>query len=157
MQCAVIEFARNVIGFEDAHSFEMNPESTHPVIDIMESQKNVSEKGGTMRLGAYPCKIDKGTLAFKIYGKTSIQERHRHRYEFNNHYLNDFKKAGMILSGINPDSDLIEIIELANHPFFIGVQFHPEYKSTVESPAPLFVQFVKAAYQHAVPILKNHK
>lgn len=157
MQCAVIEFARNVIGFEDAHSFEMNPESTHPVIDIMESQKNVSEKGGTMRLGAYPCKIDKGTLAFKIYGKTSIQERHRHRYEFNNHYLNDFKKAGMILSGINPDSDLIEIIELANHPFFIGVQFHPEYKSTVESPAPLFVQFVKAAYQHAVPILKNNK
>jgi CTP synthase len=157
MQCAVIEFARNVIGFEDAHSFEMNPESTHPVIDIMESQKNVSEKGGTMRLGAYPCKIDKGTLAFKIYGKTSIQERHRHRYEFNNQYLNDFKKAGMILSGINPDSDLIEIIELANHPFFIGVQFHPEYKSTVESPAPLFVQFVKAAYQHAVPILKNHK
>jgi CTP synthase len=157
MQCAVIEFARNVIGFEDAHSFEMNPESTHPVIDIMESQKNVSEKGGTMRLGAYPCKIDKGTLAFKIYGKTSIQERHRHRYEFNNHYLSDFKKAGMILSGINPDSDLIEIIELANHPFFIGVQFHPEYKSTVESPAPLFVQFVKAAYQHAVPILKNNK
>jgi CTP synthase len=157
MQCAVIEFARNVIGFEDAHSFEMNPESTHPVIDIMESQKNVSEKGGTMRLGAYPCRIDKGTLAFKIYGKTSIQERHRHRYEFNNLYLNEFKKAGMILSGINPDSDLIEIIELANHPFFIGVQFHPEYKSTVESPAPLFVQFVKAAYQHAVPILKNHK
>ncbi|MHA8066165.1 CTP synthase [Aquirufa sp. ROCK2-A2] len=157
MQCAVIEFARNVIGLEDAHSFEMNPETSHPVIDIMESQKAISEKGGTMRLGAYPCKIEKGTLAHKIYGKTSIQERHRHRYEFNNNYLNDYKNAGMTLSGINPDSELIEIIELNNHPFFIGVQFHPEYKSTVESPSPLFVQFVKAAYQHAVPILKNNK
>jgi CTP synthase len=157
MQCAVIEFARNVIGFDDAHSFEMNPETSHPVIDIMDSQKDVSEKGGTMRLGAYPCKIEKGSLAHKIYGKTSIQERHRHRYEFNNQYLNDFKNAGMILSGINPDSELVEIIELPNHPFFIGVQFHPEYKSTVESPSPLFVQFVKAAYQHAVPIIKNNK
>ncbi|MHA8049968.1 CTP synthase [Aquirufa sp. ROCK-SH2] len=157
MQCAVIEFARNVIGLEDAHSFEMNSETSHPVIDIMESQKNVSEKGGTMRLGAYPCKIEKGTLAYKIYGKTLIQERHRHRYEFNNSFLNDYKKAGMVLSGINPDTDLVEIIELPHHPFFIGVQFHPEYKSTVEAPAPLFVQFVKAAYQHAVPILKNSK
>jgi CTP synthase len=135
----------------------MNSATKYPVIDIMESQKNVSEKGGTMRLGAYPCKIEKGTLAFKIYGKTLIQERHRHRYEFNNNFLNDFKKAGMVLSGINPDSELVEIIELPEHPFFIGVQFHPEYKSTVEAPAPLFVQFVKAAYQHAVPILKNSK
>jgi len=157
MQCAVIEYARNIMGLEDAHSFEMNSATKYPVIDIMESQKNVSEKGGTMRLGAYPCKIEKGTLAFKIYGKTLIQERHRHRYEFNNNFLNDFKKAGMVLSGINPDSELVEIIELPEHPFFIGVQFHPEYKSTVEAPAPLFVQFVKAAYQHAVPILKNSK
>ncbi len=157
MQCAVIEFARNVIGLEEAHSFEMNSETNYPVIDIMESQKNISEKGGTMRLGAYPCKIEKGTLAYKIYGKTLIQERHRHRYEFNNRFLNEFKKAGMVLSGINPDSELVEIVELPEHPFFIGVQFHPEYKSTVEAPAPLFVQFVKAAYQHAVPILKNSK
>ncbi|RXK52195.1 CTP synthase [Aquirufa rosea] len=157
MQCAVIEFARNVVGLSDAHSFEMNPDSPHPVIDIMEDQKKVSEKGGTMRLGAYPCKIEKGTLAHKIYGKTSIQERHRHRYEFNNQYLAQFQQAGLITSGVNPDSNLVEIIELANHPFFVGVQFHPEYKSTVEAPSPLFVHFVKAAYQHAVPFIKNSK
>lgn len=157
MQCAVIEYGRNVLGLEDAHSFEMNPETSHPVIDIMESQKKVSEKGGTMRLGAYPCKIEKGTLAHKIYGKTSIQERHRHRYEFNNTYMEQYKKAGMVMSGINPESGLVEIIELPNHPFFIGVQFHPEYKSTVEVPSPIFVQFIKAAYQHALPLLKNSK
>ncbi|CAM3703486.1 CTP synthase [Aquirufa aurantiipilula] len=157
MQCAVIEFARNVIGLEDAHSFEMNPETPYPVIDIMEDQKKVSEKGGTMRLGSYPCKIEKGTLAHKIYGKTSIQERHRHRYEFNNTFLDQFHQAGMVTSGLNPDSNLVEIVELPNHPFFVGVQFHPEYKSTVEAPSPLFVHFVKAAYQHAVPFIKNSK
>lgn len=157
MQCAVIEFARNVVGLEDAHSFEMNPETPFPVIDLMHSQKDVSEKGGTMRLGAYPCKIEKGTNAFKIYGKSLIQERHRHRYEFNNDYLDQFHKAGMITSGINPDTNLVEIVELPNHPFFVGVQFHPEYKSTVEAPSPLFVQFIKAAYQHAVPFIKNSK
>ncbi len=157
MQCAVIEFARNVIGLDNAHSFEMNPETPYPVIDLMHSQKDVSEKGGTMRLGAYPCKIEKGTNAFKIYGKTLIQERHRHRYEFNNDYLDQFHQAGMVTSGINPDTNLVEIVELPNHPFFVGVQFHPEYKSTVEAPSPLFVQFIKAAYQHAVPFIKNSK
>ncbi|MCZ2474146.1 CTP synthase [Aquirufa ecclesiirivi] len=157
MQCAVIEFARNVIGLEDAHSFEMNPETPYPVIDIMEDQKKISEKGGTMRLGSYPCKIEKGTLAHKIYGKSSIQERHRHRYEFNNTYLDQYHQAGMVTSGVNPDSNLVEIVELPNHPFFVGVQFHPEYKSTVEAPSPLFVHFVKAAYQHAVPFIKNSK
>lgn len=157
MQCAVIEFGRNVLGLEGAHSFEMNPETAYPVIDLMESQKDVSTKGGTMRLGAYPCKIEKGTLAHKIYGKSLIQERHRHRYEFNNAYLKQYQEAGMVTSGINPDSNLVEIIELQNHPFFVGVQFHPEYKSTVESPSPLFVQFIKAVYQHAVPFIKNSK
>lgn len=157
MQCAVIEFGRNVLGLDGAHSFEMNPETTYPVIDLMESQKDVSTKGGTMRLGAYPCKIEKGTLAHKIYGKSLIQERHRHRYEFNNAYLKQYQEAGMVTSGINPDSNLVEIIELPNHPFFVGVQFHPEYKSTVESPSPLFVQFIKAVYQHAVPFIKNSK
>lgn len=157
MQCAVIEFARNVMGLEGAHSFEMNPETQYPVIDLMESQKDVSAKGGTMRLGAYSCKIEKGTLAHKVYSKSLIQERHRHRYEFNNAYLEKFKDAGLIMSGTNPESNLVEIVELPNHPFFIGVQFHPEYKSTVEAPAPLFVQFVKAAYQHAVPFIKNSK
>ena len=157
MQCAVIEFARNVVGLTDAHSFEMNPETPYPVIDLMKSQKDVSEKGGTMRLGAYTCKIEKGTMAYKIYGKTSIQERHRHRYEFNNDYLAQFHQAGMVTSGINPEADLVEIVELPNHPFFVGVQFHPEYKSTVEAPSPIFVQFIKAAYQHAVPFIKNSK
>lgn len=157
MQCAVIEFARNVMGLEGAHSFEMNPETQYPVIDLMESQKDISSKGGTMRLGAYSCKIEKATLAHKVYGKSLIQERHRHRYEFNNAYLERFKAAGLIMSGTNPESNLVEIVELPNHPFFIGVQFHPEYKSTVEAPAPLFVQFVKAAYQHAVPFIKNSK
>ena len=157
MQCAVIEFARNVVGLEGAHSFEMNPETAYPVIDLMNSQKDVSEKGGTMRLGAYPCKIEKGTHAYKIYGKSLIQERHRHRYEFNNAYLEQFHQAGMVTSGINPDTNLVEIVELPNHPFFVGVQFHPEYKSTVEAPSPLFVQFIKAAYQHAVPFIKNAK
>ena len=157
MQCAVIEFARNVVGLEGAHSFEMNPETAYPVIDLMNSQKDVSEKGGTMRLGAYPCKIEKGTHAFKIYGKSLIQERHRHRYEFNNAFLDQFHQAGMVTSGINPDTNLVEIVELPNHPFFVGVQFHPEYKSTVEAPSPLFVQFIKAAYQHAVPFIKNAK
>lgn len=157
MQCVVIEFARNVIGLTDAHSFEMNSETPYPVIDLMKSQKDVSEKGGTMRLGAYSCKIEKGTMAYKIYGKTSIQERHRHRYEFNNDYLAQFHQAGMVTSGINPEADLVEIVELPNHPFFVGVQFHPEYKSTVEAPSPIFVQFIKAAYQHAVPFIKNSK
>lgn len=144
MQCSVIEFARNVLGFKDAHSREMNPATSAPVIDLLEAQKNISHMGGTMRLGSYPCRIVENTLAHKIYGKTDINERHRHRYEFNNEYTKLFKEGGMVLSGLNPDADLAEIVEIPSHPFFIGVQFHPEYKSTVENPHPLFVSFVKA-------------
>ena len=145
MQCAVIEFGRNVLGFKDAHSTEMNPDSAYPVIDIMEAQKNIHLKGGTMRLGAYPCTIRKGTLAHAIYGKTEISERHRHRYEFNNKYLAEYENAGMLSVGMNTANNLVEIIELRDHPWFVGIQFHPEYKSTVANPHPLFVHFVKAA------------
>lgn len=147
MQCAVIEFARNVMGFKDANSTEMNPATTNPVIDLLEAQKKVTNKGGTMRLGAYPCHIKPGTKTFEVYRKKEISERHRHRYEFNNEYLADFEKAGMIASGINPESGLVEIVELADHPWFIGVQFHPEYRSTVANPHPLFVGFVRAAIE----------
>ncbi len=145
MQCAVIEYARNVLGLKDAHSREMNPATSSPVIDLIEAQKNISHMGGTMRLGAYPCRLEEGTLAYSIYEVVNITERHRHRYEFNNEYTKDFINAGLVLSGINPDAGLVEIIEIPTHPFFIGVQFHPEYKSTVENPHPLFVGFVKAA------------
>ncbi|NBQ48474.1 MAG: CTP synthase, partial [Sphingobacteriia bacterium] len=145
MQCAVIEFARHVLHLKDAHSREMNPATNSPVIDLLEAQKNISHLGGTMRLGAYPCKIEEGTLAYQVYGKANIQERHRHRYEFNNEYSSKFVEAGMVLSGVNPDAGLVEIVEIPKNRFFIGVQFHPEYKSTVENPHPLFVGFVKAA------------
>ncbi|HMK25042.1 MAG TPA: CTP synthase [Chitinophagaceae bacterium] len=145
MQMAVIEFARNILGLKEAHSTEMNPETKEPVIDLMEEQKKVTAKGGTMRLGSYPCDIKEGSLAYEIYGKASISERHRHRWEFNNKYLEQFEKAGMMASGKNPGTDLVEIIELPGHPFFIGVQYHPELKSTVENPQPIFVHFVKAA------------
>ncbi len=149
MQMAVIEFARNVLGIKDAHSTEMNPDTPHPVIDLMEAQKKITTKGGTMRLGAYPCTITKGSLASKIYGCDNISERHRHRWEFNNDYLTQFEEAGMVASGRNPESNLVEIIEIPNHPFFIGVQYHPELKSTVECPQPVFVHFVKAAKEFA--------
>lgn len=155
MQCAVVEFARNVLGYKDAHSTEMYPKTKHPVIDLMEHQKKVSEKGGTMRLGSYPCRIKKGTKVNKIYGITDVSERHRHRYEFNNKYKDVYEKAGMVLSGINPKDDLVEIIELKDHPWFIGVQFHPEYQSTVAKPHPLFVDFVKAARKHNAVNYKN--
>lgn len=147
MQCAVIEFARHVLGLKDAHSREMNPATSSPVIDLLEAQKNISHMGGTMRLGAYPCKIEEGTLASRVYHQKEISERHRHRYEFNNEYTKQFEQAGMVLSGVNPDAGLVEIVELPTHPFFIGVQFHPEYKSTVENPHPLFVSFVKACME----------
>lgn len=147
MQCAVIEFARHVLGLADAHSTEMSPKSTYQVIHLQETQKKVTQKGGTMRLGAYPCEIKKDTLAYKVYKRQLISERHRHRYEFNNEFLTKFQDAGMIASGINPEKGLVEMIELRNHPFFIGVQYHPEYKSTVENPHPLFVNFVDAAKQ----------
>ena len=145
MQMAVIEFARNVLGIKDAHSTEMDPNTNEPVIDMMEEQKKISMKGGTMRLGSFTCELKKGSLANKIYGYDSVSERHRHRYEFNNKYLEQFEKNGMIASGRNPQTGLVEIMEINNHPFFIGVQYHPELKSTVENPQPLFVHFVKAA------------
>lgn len=148
MQMAAIEFARNILGIEKAHSTEMDPQTPDPVIDMMEEQKKITTMGGTMRLGAYPCEIKSGTLAHRIYGKTLISERHRHRFEFNNKYLNQFEENGMAASGINPDTGLVEILEVKNHPFFIGVQYHPELKSTVEKPAPLFVDFVAAAKQY---------
>ncbi len=147
MQCAVIEFGRNVLGWGDAHSTEMNKTTKHPVIDFMEEQKKITKKGGTMRLGEYSCNLVKGSRVFSIYGKSKISERHRHRYEFNNKFLKDYEDAGMNASGINPESNLVEIIELKNHPWFVGVQFHPEYKSTVENPHPLFVKFVRAALE----------
>ncbi len=145
MQMAVIEFGRNVLGLTGAHSVEMEPNTPHPVINMMEEQKKINMMGGTMRLGAYPCEIDQNSLAHRIYGETYILERHRHRYEFNNAYLDQYVNAGMLTSGKNPETGLVEIIELPNHPFFIGVQYHPELKSTVERPAPLFVSFIHAA------------
>jgi CTP synthase len=147
MQCAVVEFARNVLDMKGAHSTEMNADTEFPVISMMEEQKKVTNKGGTMRLGEYPCSISKGSRAYSAYGKSRITERHRHRYEFNNEFLARFEAAGMIASGINPDTELVEIVEIKNHPWFVGVQFHPEYKSTVLTPHPLFVRFVKAALE----------
>ncbi len=148
MQCAIIEFARNVLDLPLAHSTEMDPNTPHPVIDIMQEQKQTQLKGGTMRLGAYPCTLDKGSMAYAIYQKEHIFERHRHRYEFNNKYLPLFEKHGMKASGTNPPSALVEIAELSSHPWFVGVQFHPEYKSTVLAPHPLFSDFVNAASKH---------
>ena len=147
MQCAVIEFARNVLGLA-AHSTEMQKDTPHPIIDLMEEQKRVQQKGGTMRLGAYPCKLKKNTKIYQAYGKSLISERHRHRYEFNNRYLEQIEQAGMSASGVNPDSELVEAIELIDHPWFVGVQYHPELKSTVMTPHPLFLRFVKAALEN---------
>ena len=144
MQCAVIEFARNVLGIADANSSEME-QTPHPVIDLMEEQKGITAKGGTMRLGAYPCTLRKGSKVAAAYGRLNISERHRHRYEFNNDYLAQFEAAGMKAVGVNPDTNLVEVVEIENHPWFVGTQYHPEYKSTVLSPSPLFVAFVKAA------------
>lgn len=154
MQIAVVEFGRHVVGLPKCHSTEFLPEGPHPVIALMEEQKGVKQMGGTMRLGAYPCELKKDSQAFKAYKKSSISERHRHRYEFNNRYLDQYKAAGMLMSGINPDSKLVEIVELPSHPFFVGVQFHPELKSTVENPHPLFVAFVKAAASYHVSLKK---
>ncbi len=148
MQCAVIEFARNVLGFADANSTEV-ASTQHPVIDLMEEQKGITEKGGTMRLGAYPCTLNKGSHAYEAYGTENISERHRHRYEFNNKYYEQIEKAGMKPVGVNPDTGLVEVVEVVDHPWFVGVQFHPEYKSTVVNPHPLFVAFVKAALEYA--------
>ena len=148
MQSAVIEFARNVLGLHDAHSSEME-QTKNPVIDLMEEQKGITAKGGTMRLGGYPCLLKAGTRVREAYGKDLIVERHRHRYEFNGAYLPQFEAAGMIAAGTNPETGLVEVIELKDHPWFVGTQFHPEYKSTVATPAPLFVSFVRAAMDYA--------
>lgn len=145
MQCAVIEYARNVMGLSDAHSLEMDKDTSNPVINLMESQKNVTEYGGTMRLGAYKCTLEKDSLAYGIYDKKEISERHRHRFEFNNEYKQQFIENGMLCTGTNSENNLVEIVEVPSHPFFIGVQFHPEYKSTVANPHPLFVALGKAA------------
>ena len=148
MQMCVVEFARDVLGLKEAISTEVNPSTPYPVIDLMEDQKSTTIKGGTMRLGAYSCKLEPGSLAARIYGTDMISERHRHRYEFNNEYLPMVEAAGMKATGKNPDTGLVEIVEIPSHPFFIGVQFHPELKSTPEHPQPIFVAFVKAAMQY---------
>lgn len=147
MQCMVIEYARNVIGYKDANSTEIEPNTKHNVVDLMEEQKGVLNLGGSMRLGAYKCKIEKNSLAYKVYNAETIKERHRHRFEFNNDYKEEFIKAGLKCSGINPDSKLVEIIELPNKKFFLGTQFHPEYSSTVLNPHPLFVNFIKTVIE----------
>jgi len=145
MQCAVIEFARNVLGHGEAHTTEIEKGTEHPVISMMEEQKQILDYGGTMRLGAYPCTLKSGSKTHQAYGTIEISERHRHRYEFNNDYLESFEKAGMMAAGMNPESNLVEVVEVSDHPWFVGAQFHPEYKSTVADPHPLFVGFVKAA------------
>lgn len=148
LQCAVVEYANNVLGLEGAASTEVHSDSPHPVIDLMPEQKKITAKGGTMRLGAYKCRIERDSLSYEAYQSEMIEERHRHRYEFNNEYLDDFKKGGLRPVGINPESNLVEIMELEGHPWFVGVQFHPEYSSRVERPHPLFVSFVKACLQY---------
>ena len=145
MQCMVIEYARNVLGYGDANSTEFAPDTTHPVIDLMENQRVVTNKGGTMRLGAYPCRLVEGTLAANLYAVPSISERHRHRFEFNNDYRAKLEAAGMKVSGASPDDSLVELVELPEHPFYIGCQFHPEFKSRPFTPHPLFIGLVKAS------------
>ena len=159
MQMCVVEFARNVLGFKDAASTEVDAKTTHPVISLMEDQKSTTIKGGTMRLGAYDCVLEKDSLARSIYGREQIRERHRHRYEFNSEYVSAFEQAGLKASGHNPQTGLVEVVELPTHPFFIGVQFHPEYKSTPEKPQPIFTAFVKAAmaFREAHPHSSNTK
>lgn len=148
MQMAVIEFSRHVLGLNKANSSEMDPDTPHPVIDLMESQKQIENKGGTMRLGSWSCNLSSESIVKQAYKKETIQERHRHRYEFNNSYKSQIEDNGMIATGLNPDTNLVEVIEIPNHPWFVGVQYHPEYKSTVANPHPLFTAFVKAALDH---------
>jgi len=145
MQCAVIEFARNVLGHADANSSEFDENTPHPVIDLMDEQRNIHDKGGTMRLGAYDCEIVPGSLAERLYGETHIKERHRHRFEFNPKYREALESAGLRVSGVNPQRGLVEIVEIADHPFFIGCQFHPEFKSRPMNAHPLFDGLVEAA------------
>lgn len=157
MQVSVIEFARNVLGYKDADSIEFNSQTSHPVICLMEEQKNITNKGGTMRLGAWSCKLKKDSALEKIYNNQEIKERHRHRYEFNSEYLAEFEKNGLEAIGFNPDTGLVEAIIINEHPFFIGVQYHPEYKSTVASPHPLFSALIKASQNYQINKVKNAK
>ncbi len=148
MQCSVVEVARNLCGWEEANSTEFDEASSKPVIDLMDDQRNVEDKGGTMRLGSYDCTLTKGSHAFQAYGKTDITERHRHRYEFNNTFKEKLETVGLLATGMHPSRNLVEIVELKDHPWFVGVQFHPELKSTVSTPHPLFVEFVAASLTH---------
>lgn len=148
LQAAVVEFARNVLGMKDAHSKDLDAKAKNPVIDLMEEQKKVSQKGGTMRLGGYACNLTKGSKAYEAYGRESIVERHRHRYEFNSSYQAQYEAAGMVVTGVNPETGLAEVLELNSHPWYVCVQYNPEYKSTVATPAPLFVAFVAAALKY---------
>ena len=145
---AVIEYARNVLGYAGANSLEFDEKTPHPVVALMEGQKGVTEKGGTMRLGSYPCALKDGTKARELYGQDLVHERHRHRFEFNNAYRQQFEAAGMVFSGLNPDLGLVEMIELNNHPHFVGCQFHPEFKSKPVAPHPLFAGFIAAALRN---------
>ena len=144
MQSAVIEYSRNVLGLKDANSTEMYPETSAPVIDLMHEQKKVTEKGGTMRLGAYDCYLKNGSNAYNAYQNNNISERHRHRFEFNNKYKTDLENAGLVATGINQKNNLVEVVEIPSHPWFVGVQFHPEFKSTVDNPHPLFCGFIES-------------
>ncbi|VAX27085.1 CTP synthase [hydrothermal vent metagenome] len=158
MQCAVIEFARHVAGLTEGNSAEFDPETPQPVIDLLPGQRHLRDKGATMRLGAYPCQVDKESAAYEIYEKLSISERHRHRYEVNNTYRPQLEKAGLTFSGLSPDSELVEMVEISDHPWFVGVQFHPEFKSRPQSPHPLFEGFIRAAQVAALPLaLKSEK
>lgn len=150
MQMAVIDYARNVLHLDGANSTEMDAQTPHPVIDLMDEQKSIVDKGGTMRLGAWKCQLTPGSIVEKVYNNQIIEERHRHRYEYNNKYKQQLENAGMLTTGVNPETGLVEIIELKDHPWFVGVQYHPEYKSTVANPHPLFVAFVKAAVQYKI-------
>jgi CTP synthase len=149
MQCAVIEYARDVCGWENANSTEFDENTEHPIIDIMHDQKNLENMGGTMRLGKYACELKEGSKAHLAYGEEEVDERHRHRYEVNNNLRYKLTEHGMIFSGMNPERDLVEIVELPDHPWFVGVQFHPELRSTVNNPQPLFVDFIKASLKYA--------
>ena len=148
MQLSIVEFARNVVGYRDAHSMELNPQTTHPVIHIMPDQIGIEDIGGTLRLGAYPCVLDKESKAYKLYGTDEISERHRHRYEVNNDYRDVLEKNGMMLSGLSPDKRIVEMIEIPEHPWFIATQAHPELKSRPNRPHPLFKGFVEASLKH---------
>ena len=160
MQCAVIEFARNACGMKGANSSEFDPKTKYPVIDLMAGQKGVEEKGGTMRLGAYPCKVKKGTMLSKIYNKEMVEERHRHRYELNNNFRKQLAEEGMVFSGIYPDLNLVEVIEISDHPWFLATQYHPEFKSRPTRPHTIFASFIKAAatrLEEQVELFKEKK